>query len=419
MRTRQALVLIGAFLLSGCGTMNVQVEVLDPAYLEEVRAQTIDPDDLLPELIVSLAQSDEALSAALIDMQQAHISSLQDYASEYRNLANNFRQQASDLGLSEEERNILLVKANTFEGSADSLVDQQFIEEHVNPIYNEAYSVIAGANSDIRLAFNGLDNPTRGRILGGQERIGTRLSSLLTDRREAIEALLETTRDELNEQGDATTKKLSNALQLTPEQRQAAVANINEATAQAEAQVTGTANSIIGESGVFLSSDPLAYAVASAPEDYWAKFYNKAFAQGAFGNVNVAIKLASTGNFTIKGVTFDPSTVAQVASKVTTQAVIMAAQMYGVPISTPNASGDGAALAQSSSRLAGTQQRAAAIAAVQRDIDAALIDIAQAIVQQRTALAADTTRTQAIQTIRATFDAQKPRLQFTVPAANP
>lgn len=419
MKTKLAILTLCAMIVSACGTLNVQVEVLDPAYLEEVKAKTIDPDNLLSELVVTLSQSESVVRDAIDQIEQAHIETLLQYAVRYRNIAAKFRLKAAEPSLlSNEERENLLISAQTYELSANSLDTPQFIEEEIGPIYTKAFKDISELNASVGTAFNDLDPQTRTRILGGQDRIGGRLSSLLQDRRDTINALVRRLQDELGKQGDVAIAQFKNATQLTPEQRQSAVASVIEAKAQGDVVIAATSQTLIGETGVFLSSDPLAFAVANAPVDRWARFYNKAIAEGYLGNVNVAIKLAATGNFTIKGVTFDPSTVAQVASKVTTQAVIMAAQIAGVPISTANASGTGAALAKSSGRLAEAQQRAAAIESVQKDFDSALIDIALAIVQERARLAADQSRVQAIATISAAFEAQKDRLVLTVPSSN-
>ena len=54
------------------------------------------------------------------------------------------------------------------------------------------------------------------------------------------------------------------------------------------------------------------------------------------GNVNIAIRMSPSGNFTLKGMTLDPSAVAQVAAKVGTQSIMLAAQMAGVPVNIGN-----------------------------------------------------------------------------------
>lgn len=108
-----------------------------------------------------------------------------------------------------------------------------------------------------------------------------------------------------------------------------------------------------------LSNTEFAYVVANAPESLWAKNFNRAFGSGTFGNVDVVIKMNTTADFSVKGMRFDATTVASVASKVTTQAVLLGAQMAGVPIPSRTGSapsGPGAALATSSGNLNTSEQ---------------------------------------------------------------
>ncbi|MBI5716992.1 MAG: hypothetical protein HZC37_04810 [Burkholderiales bacterium] len=104
-----------------------------------------------------------------------------------------------------------------------------------------------------------------------------------------------------------------------------------------------------------LAASEFAYVVASAPPEYWKQDFNRAYGSGTFGNVDLVIRLNSTADFSVKGLLFDASKVAQVASKVMTQAVLLGAQMSGVPVtiaSTGTQSG-GDALTKASTDLAG------------------------------------------------------------------
>jgi hypothetical protein len=121
--------------------------------------------------------------------------------------------------------------------------------------------------------------------------------------------------------------------------------------------------------------------------------------------------LESLADFTIKGVTFDPSKVAQVASKVTTQALLMSAQIAGVPVKLQSSasvakptSGKNAASATEDQESTQTYKRA-------------LVDIADAILRETAEIegpkagpdsaAARKNRLAAIEAIRLSFNAQK------------
>ena len=104
----------------------------------------------------------------------------------------------------------------------------------------------------------------------------------------------------------------------------------------------------------------------------WASNFNRAFASGTFGNSDMVIRLNSTADFSVKGMLFDASKVAQVASKVMTQAVLIGTQMAGVPVSSASTgtSTGGDALSKASADLAaaeGAIARRQALVASQRD----------------------------------------------------
>jgi hypothetical protein len=110
--------------------------------------------------------------------------------------------------------------------------------------------------------------------------------------------------------------------------------------------------SLIGDGS--LAGSEYAFIVAKAPASAWAESFNRAAASANLGNSDFVIKMNSLGDFTVKGMRFDASSVAKVASKVATQSLLIGAQMAGVPLPTANAAstGDGAALASASGQLA-------------------------------------------------------------------
>lgn len=125
--------------------------------------------------------------------------------------------------------------------------------------------------------------------------------------------------------------------------------------------------------------------------------------------------MESVADFTIKGLTFDPGDVAVAASKVTTQAVLLAAQIAGVPVnldgSSPSESG--AALSMSSKRLTEIRKKLASQKAMLNGYHDALNTIANAILREKQYLSEDDTkRAEAIEAIQRVYEAQKSRIEI-------
>jgi hypothetical protein len=83
-------------------------------------------------------------------------------------------------------------------------------------------------------------------------------------------------------------------------------------------------HSLIGEDGLFRSAE--AYAVVAADDSMWTEKFDDSRALAFFGDVNVALKMETRGSFTVKGLSFDPSEIARVASRVVTQTLVAATQ---------------------------------------------------------------------------------------------
>ena len=172
------------------------------------------------------------------------------------------------------------------------------------------------------------------------------------------------------------------------------------------------------DSGGVIHSD-YAYYLASAPEEEWGDPYDQSFGEGYFGNIDVAIKAIDQGNFTVKGLSFNPSDISAMAAKITTQSVILAAQIAGVPVNikgTPQ--GSGAALAASSARIHAASANQAKLATQFESQRDALLKIAQAILDEADMISngSDEQRKTSIETINAIYSAQAGRLSVSVPS---
>jgi hypothetical protein len=184
----------------------------------------------------------------------------------------------------------------------------------------------------------------------------------------------------------------------SPRETEAVVASVNADLAQ-----------------ISLQNSPFAFSVANAPESDWSGGYNNVYTTGQFGATDVAIKLdPHTGNYLLKGLSFDPSDVAAVAAKVTTQALLLSAQMVGVPVKSaaPPADGTtGKALSDSSTALANAQAGLEARRAQDQARRAALLALASVIVSEEAELGGDDGRRKAaVSAIRGAFEARQPAL---------
>ncbi|MBL8300015.1 MAG: hypothetical protein JNN30_16875 [Rhodanobacteraceae bacterium] len=116
-------------------------------------------------------------------------------------------------------------------------------------------------------------------------------------------------------------------------------------------------------SGFRLDRAKEAYTVAHAPDEYWSEKYQKAYGRGILGNLNVAVKYTppnlategSVGSFNIKGLTFDPSQVTQMASKALTQGLLMYTQMATGRLPSPETPAAGASATNATSTNLATE----------------------------------------------------------------
>lgn len=391
-----------AFLCSSCAHMSVQVDVLNPAYVEahsdqdayrkeliEVVAETRNDivDRLGPSRDQLFAQYDYVggryAAAALTAKAPDDAASLRGAAKSLENAKRDFTSVA-------------------FEPTVDSLVR----------IKDQIIALLQQRGGDVET-----------NILDGVGRTPDDVTLLLRKRNALIRQYGMDVQEEYAELGGWIDQ-----LKLPVADADAAKSSITQSSKAAQQYLT----SLLGPTGD-IASDANAYLVSSAPKDQWHPKFNKTVVNGSWGNINTAIKLDGQADFTIKGVTFDPSKVAQVASKVATQALLMSAQIAGVPVKLQSSGGTsgqsdtGQALATASTQLASTTYTAAATTSADQDYRAALVDIAQAILTETPAIegpksspdgtAAVADRLAAIQAIQASFKAQSARLTIATPAA--
>lgn len=381
-----------ALLTSACGRLEVEVDVLNPNYLEEQIRQP----ELRQQLAIVIAQTDEMVSDALSRQRRLHDQYL-------LGIANTYRQLISDT----DPRAVAALRA-----TADRLEDDTSRNNELDTIYVTALQRITAANRRIRNTFDSLSPEVRSQIQSAQIPIEVPLSGLIMDRASIIRSI----QTQISNQIGASEASLLDSIlsgpwgpNRTAEER----SQLSAATDSISTKIDDSARSLTG--GQTVAEDPLAYAVANADERHWATRYNNTLASGYLGDFDVAIKLESLADFTVKGVAFDPSTVAQVASKVTTQSLLIAAQIAGVPVTTSADEGTGAELSQASATLAAAEMDLRSREALVDDYNRALFDLGASITREREIIAGEsnTARQRAAAAITLALEQFRSRLDMS------
>lgn len=379
-----------AFALGGCGSLEVKVDILDHEYVKNVADQR----DLRRALAIVLDDPTDAYHKQQIEKAR------DDVVGAYKELTTKLDQRAADPATTATSKQTLALVATAWRNEGIPQITGR---------YSNFFARVKASNKAVRDAFDKLQPGVQAAVRSGNAPLPETLRQLLLARNEELRSIDRYTREALQKLRDTVTE-------VAPTLGAVSSALVEDAKSSA----TASLNSLTA--GQTLAADSNASVVALAPEKSWAPVYNKAFANGILGNVDIAIKMDSVGDFTVKGVAFDPSQVAQVASKVTSQALVVAAQIAGVPIRTGSPSGDGAALAKSSTQLADLNRQRLDAEAEAREARAALIDIGLAVVQEYSALTAtdsatnNVARKTALDAVTASYKRQKARINISPPA---
>ena len=392
-------------LFSGCASLNVSVAVLNPQ-VAEAEADRLIIKEVLPKILAGSFRND------FTDLKNAHGGAVIA-------LSQTYAQAASKDGLSESEKAFLI-------GAAEGL--QNSFPREWEPIYNDVEKQVNAIDGLIERLNDRKESTTDASI---KDELVTMIAQRIKERQDIIrnlqrmvrrdfeggpssttnEAITGAKQNVANRKALALRKDLLDKLDLLDDQvRVAAEGNAN--LQQEREKIPGALKQLFY--GGDLINSPLAYAVVSASDDKWGLKFDHSHAKGLFGNTDIAIKAIGPGNFTVKGVSFNPADVAQAASKVTTQAVLLAAQIAGVPVNIVGAPDTpGAGLSASSQRLATAQADLGVVKARMMGFEEALMVVAKAIVDEETGiLGTSVEREEAIKAIRAVYEAQKPRLQL-------
>ncbi|MGJ3233179.1 MAG: hypothetical protein ACFE0P_15420 [Oceanicaulis sp.] len=389
-RAKCLLILAAALLTaSGCAKLQVRVDVADA---NEVRA-AVALERARSDAVDIAARSDAELRAEAVAMK-----------AEVDELFNTFANAISELGdgLPAGPRAALSASAQRYRAGSE---EEAALHQAIDDWYQEAVRL----HMEIRRTYAVSQPEERWYATG-------RLAELIRRRRELdrtslsdIEASIGQVRraivDTVNLAPAAVPaqpsadRALAGARTAAPVEAAAEGAPDQEAQSALETRVTAAAvraqraieRSIIADGSLVGSG--FAYPLASLDEAFWEERYNEARGLGYFGNTNIVIRMNHLGDFSVKGLSFDASTVAAVAGKAATQAVLLGAQIAGAPVTTQAQSGQGSGEAADTNALVTASQRVQAaqlsLAGADASEDArrmALIELGFAVLNEENAI---------------------------------
>jgi hypothetical protein len=311
--------LLCACLLSACSSLVVQVDVLDRTYAEQAVGEA-----KLRMLNYEIARRGSA------GLEKSLESLNNEFRAYMRKLADLYEQKSKEAGITGADRTNFVAASASLRVSVD------------NPNGTVAKR-LEEAKSALRMQV-----PAVQAMVAKEQWPGT--DPIPAQVRQAL----------LGVQGirDNFARALLNEIDIYKQQERNFNVASTPAVAAAREAAEREAHTILA--GPTLAKSEYAYVVSSAPDLYWAKNFNRALGSAEMGNSDIVIKMNSQADFSVKGMRFDASTVAAVASKVTTQTLLLGIQMAGVPLpKLPTGStntGDGAKLADASGQLSADQE---------------------------------------------------------------
>lgn len=297
--------LCSASLMGACTTLTVGVDILDPTEVMRI-ADT----EYFTQAAYEISRSNDASIGAEVARLRAEHADVNDSLAHVYDL----KAEAVPVGPTQAGAvDVLLSTANQLRSQLDA----------GNPLattYEEYERLLREQSAIIRSVAGASPVDELGRLKPGLA-AALRARQLLVDPLEtAISASLEEARMDakrLSDEGGAGAAQASAA-----------------ATKASQTQVV--LNTLTG--GRTLTRSRYAHAVMVADKTYWRPDFNRAYADGRFGNSEIVIKVDQVGEFTVKGVQFDPAKVATIAGKVGVQSLLLAAKLAGAPVQSASVS---------------------------------------------------------------------------------
>lgn len=278
--------------------------------------------------------------------------------------------------------------------------EAELIEDYIDATYDAYYDVIKPRYENYRIEWISLN----GRIKDTYQKYENEKNTAKRN------AYLQSTYTAIQAR-DKLIKKILEFREFDLQKKVSEAPHINEVIKSKETMIERTNIRLFDSGGI--DNSPLLYQVVNSPNKDWAKYFDKSFGHGYFGNTDIAIKaMDEPGNFTVKGLSFNPSDVASVASKVVSQGVVIAAQIAGVPVNIGStANGNGAALADASKAVNTHQSAIASQNAAVQNQRAALLKLAQVILDEKDKIKGSVSEKQsAVAAIKAVYQSQKFRI---------
>jgi hypothetical protein len=319
MITRTLLASICICLLSACSSLVVQVDALDRTYAEQAVGEA------------KLRMLNYEIARRGSDGLEKSLESLNDEWKSYMGkLADLYEQKSKEAGVTQADKNAFAGAAAGLRSSVGRS-DGRYVERFESTKQKLRAQVLAVQQMVANMQWAGTDPipaDIRQGLLGVQ---GTR---------------------------DSFARALLNETDVYKQQEKDFSSASTSAASTAREAVEHEARTILA--GPTLASSEYAYIVSKAPDLYWSTNFNRVLGSAEMGNSDIVVKMNSQADFSVKGMRFDASTVAAVASKVTTQALLLGIQMAGVPLPKPATgstnSGNGAKLADASGQLSSDQE---------------------------------------------------------------
>jgi hypothetical protein len=333
-RAAAAVVLVLLAALNGCAKLSVQVDILDDAYrqtprwrsadirraLERIERETTPEGEGLPDPLDKRREATKARLASLPDEWRAALKALDDALAAMGQ--NGTYSQVAGTAFDDVPGMVDRAFARARQHYEEALRLGRLAHKHEPPSrerkVKKTFALLSKAETEIERG----DNELRGLELAVEKRDNPVIQSVLDDANAlaAPPAVAPTT-------APAAPPGAAAAAGAATSNAAAAVADI---PAKAAETVAKNIDSLIGEFGLF--ADPFASRIVHAPESYWRGIFNRAYGEGNFGNTDIAIKMQSMGDFTIKGVRVDATKVTQATFAGVGQAIKLAAAAYGVPV---------------------------------------------------------------------------------------
>jgi len=314
--------------LQGCAQIEITVDAANPSKVEEANS--------IQQLVVTASRYAAEDDLDRLETAKHLMSELRETESRlqehYHNKASQLAaelEQIADADAEAPRRQALSTRVEQLRQLADSpLIDPAYFQdlERWIDLYPEyTRQVRAGLRGyretgslasleQLRTAVHRRETIEEGLIEGAEQEIESAREAIEGAKPE-IESANETT-----ERARSDTKMTSNTERL------------DEQINIAQAALTRLRRPITA--GTSLVGTGISWPLLSIPDEAWEERFNRAFGRGVFGNSDIVLIMDNVAQFSVKGMSFDPSSVAAAASKISSQMLIYLTQFAGAPLPT-------------------------------------------------------------------------------------